>query len=157
MYAQFGLAPNLLVSSGKRGFLRIGNSAHWFFEPVGDVNIWHMLKTANRPDKPHNNVLKLLTSRFGQIISFQKTQLNIHNRLYIYITFIMLSKSQSQWPRGLRRRSAAAPLLGLWVRIPPRSWMFVVIVNFETSRMRSQNKAGWTAGRRLQQIDNVAV
>jgi len=26
---------------------------------------------------------------------------------------------RSQWPRGLRRRSAAARLLGLWVRIPP--------------------------------------
>ena len=26
---------------------------------------------------------------------------------------------RSQWPRGLRRRSAAARLLRLWVRIPP--------------------------------------
>jgi hypothetical protein len=25
---------------------------------------------------------------------------------------------RSQWPRGLRRRSAATRLLGLWVRIP---------------------------------------
>jgi len=31
----------------------------------------------------------------------------------------------SQWPRGLRRGSAAARLLGMWVRIPPRAWMFV--------------------------------
>ena len=30
-----------------------------------------------------------------------------------------------QWPRGLRRKSAAARLLGLWVRIPPVAWMFV--------------------------------
>ena len=30
-----------------------------------------------------------------------------------------------QWPRGLRRRSAAAHLLRSWVRIPPASWMFV--------------------------------
>ena len=28
-------------------------------------------------------------------------------------------------PRGLRRRSAAARLLGLQVRIPPGAWMFV--------------------------------
>ena len=27
--------------------------------------------------------------------------------------------SRSQWPRRLRRESAAARLLGLWVRIPP--------------------------------------
>ena len=33
--------------------------------------------------------------------------------------------SRPQWPRGLRRRSAAARLLRLWVRIPPGAWMFV--------------------------------
>ena len=32
---------------------------------------------------------------------------------------------QSQWPPGLRRRSAAARLLRSWVRIPPGAWMFV--------------------------------
>jgi len=32
---------------------------------------------------------------------------------------IKLRGSRSQWPRGLRRRSAAARLLRLWVRIPP--------------------------------------
>ena len=31
----------------------------------------------------------------------------------------------SQWPRGLRLRSAAARLLRSWVRIPPGAWMFV--------------------------------
>jgi len=30
---------------------------------------------------------------------------------------------RSQWPRGLRRRSAAARLLGFWVRIPPGARM----------------------------------
>ena len=28
----------------------------------------------------------------------------------------------SQWPRGLRRGSAAARLLRLWDRIPPETW-----------------------------------
>jgi len=32
---------------------------------------------------------------------------------------------RSQWPRGLRRGFAAARLLRLWVRIPPRAWTFV--------------------------------
>ena len=32
---------------------------------------------------------------------------------------------RSQWPRGLRCRSAAARLLRSWVRIPPGAWMFV--------------------------------
>ena len=36
--------------------------------------------------------------------------------------------SRSRWPRDLRRRSAAARLLRLWVRIPPRAWMSVVSV-----------------------------
>ena len=35
---------------------------------------------------------------------------------------------RSQWPRGLRCRSAATRLLRLWVRIPPRSRMFVCCV-----------------------------
>ena len=32
---------------------------------------------------------------------------------------------RSQWQRGLRRRSVAARLLVLWVRIPPGSWIYV--------------------------------
>ena len=34
-------------------------------------------------------------------------------------------EGRSQWPRGLRRRSAAARLLRLWVRIPQWAWMSV--------------------------------
>jgi hypothetical protein len=36
-----------------------------------------------------------------------------------------LSPCRSQWPRGLRRGSATAPLLGLIVRIPPGALMYV--------------------------------
>ena len=36
--------------------------------------------------------------------------------------------SRSQLARGLRRRSTAACLLRLWVRIPPGAWMFVCCV-----------------------------
>jgi hypothetical protein len=32
---------------------------------------------------------------------------------------------RTQWPRGLRRGSAAGRLLGFRVRIPPMVWMFV--------------------------------
>jgi hypothetical protein len=35
------------------------------------------------------------------------------------------NSTPSQWPRGLMRRSTAAGLLRLWVRIPLGSWMFV--------------------------------
>ena len=33
--------------------------------------------------------------------------------------------SRSQGPRGLRRGSAAARLVRLWVRIPPGAWMSI--------------------------------
>ena len=38
---------------------------------------------------------------------------------------LFLIPCRSQWPRGLRRRSAASRLLRSWVRIPPGAWMFV--------------------------------
>ena len=81
---------------------------------------------------------------------------------------------RSQWSRGLRRRATAAHLLRLWVRIPPRAWMFVccdccvlssrglrdelitrpevsyrlwrvVVCDLETSRMRSWPALGRSA------------
>ena len=44
--------------------------------------------------------------------------------IYIYI-YIYINTRRSQCPRVLRRRSAAARLIRLWVRIPPGTWMFV--------------------------------
>jgi len=35
---------------------------------------------------------------------------------------------RSQWPRGLRRRSAAARLLKLWVQIPPGGMEFCLLL-----------------------------
>ena len=43
--------------------------------------------------------------------------------LLIYIQDLQLFQVRSQWPRSLRRGSAAARLLRLWVRIPPGAWM----------------------------------
>ena len=34
-------------------------------------------------------------------------------------------RCRSQWPRSLRRESAAFRVLGFWVRIPPGTWMSV--------------------------------
>ena len=44
------------------------------------------------------------------------------------IVLVYYCRSRSQWPRGLRRRSAASRLLRSWVRIPPGAWLFVVSV-----------------------------
>ena len=43
----------------------------------------------------------------------------------IYFSRSTLKWCRSQWPRGLRRRSAAARLLRSWVQIPPEAWIFV--------------------------------
>ena len=43
----------------------------------------------------------------------------------MYIFIYLFIYRRSQWPRGLRRRSAAARLLRSWVRISPGAWMFV--------------------------------
>jgi hypothetical protein len=47
------------------------------------------------------------------------------NRQFTDFTLPISSHGRSQWPRGLRRGSSAAHLLGLWVRIPHRAWMSV--------------------------------
>ena len=44
--------------------------------------------------------------------------------VYQLLTCIIISQRQSQWPRGLRRRSVASLLLRSWIRIPPGAWMF---------------------------------
>jgi hypothetical protein len=47
---------------------------------------------------------------------------NRYGFIYIFIYSFIHSFSRSQWPRSLRRASAADCL---WVRIPPGVWMFV--------------------------------
>jgi hypothetical protein len=41
------------------------------------------------------------------------------------VKYIYTFDRQSQWPRGLGRRSAAARLLRSWVWFPPGAWMFI--------------------------------
>ena len=42
------------------------------------------------------------------------------------LSFTLINSScRSQWPRSLRRTSAAAHLLRSWIQIPPGTWMFV--------------------------------
>ena len=46
---------------------------------------------------------------------------------YPQLKYLLMLRCRSQWPRGLRRRSAAARLLRLWVRITSGVWMSVVV------------------------------
>jgi len=52
---------------------------------------------------------------------------NKNNLIYIFwnLKWVTCLPCRSQWPRVLRRRSAAARLLRLWVRIPPEAGMFI--------------------------------
>jgi len=54
--------------------------------------------------------------------------------------FVLRYKWRSRWPRGLRRESAAARLLVLRIRIPPRSCLSALWV-FCAVRSRSQRQA----------------
>jgi len=45
------------------------------------------------------------------------------SKLFCFLIILILSRSQ--WPHGLRRRSTAARLQRLWVRIPPGAWVSV--------------------------------
>ena len=69
-------------------------------------------------------VLYLVCVLLSQYVNKQA----LYNNNLLLPLFIHLSTRylrRSQWPRGLRRRSLAARLLRLWVRIPPGVWMFV--------------------------------
>ena len=44
-----------------------------------------------------------------------------------HFSYFILANSRFHWPRGLRRRSVAAPLLDLWVRIPSGTWMLSLV------------------------------
>ena len=63
------------------------------------------------------NISGCLPNSVCTIYSINK-YLDIFARSRVYVC-------RSQWQRGLRRRSATARLLRLWVRIPPVAWMFV--------------------------------
>ena len=57
----------------------------------------------------------------------------VHNTYPAHLILLEFSTTiiygcRSHWSRGLRGRSAGSRLLRLWVRIPPRKWMFVVSV-----------------------------
>jgi hypothetical protein len=54
----------------------------------------------------------------------------IYTHVHTYL-WTLISNWQFHWPRGLRRGSAPARLLGLWVRTPPgRGCLFLVSVVF---------------------------
>ena len=55
---------------------------------------------------------------------FRRLKVNVI-QLHVFLHEVNDRQRRSQWPRDLRRGSAAHRLLGLRVRIPPESWMSV--------------------------------
>ena len=96
---------------------------------------WHFKKDAlNRtlwttrfrrrygPTSRHNRLMTDTASGFFRCrtICFETSGLSyLESWLTFILSTITHTKSLFQWPRGLRRRSSAARLLRLWVRIPP--------------------------------------
>ena len=68
------------------------------------------------------NTLRTMASSEQRLHQTSLAFLNIR-LLYVYKEH--LHHRWSQWPRGLRHRSAAARQLRLWVRIPRGAWMFI--------------------------------
>ena len=73
------------------------------------VKMWkHAVKT----DGPH------MTWHARTISVTEKTNITILNRYITEVSTRIIQMCRSQWPRGLRRGSAAARLLEFWIRIP---------------------------------------
>ena len=72
--------------------------------------------------------VNLVYRRFSRMFSFSTPPTRAArsaNLMILYFIKLKRNVCRSQWLRGLRRRSAAARLLRLWVRIRPGAWMFV--------------------------------
>ena len=120
----------------------------------------------------HDTFPKILVGFRLNFIFVVYTKLRVPHLVLIYTDLMLLNncRCRTQWPRGLRRGSAAARLLGLWVRIPLGAWMcvcceccvlsgrglcdelitrpeesdrlwFVVVCDLDTSRVRRTNGA----------------
>ena len=84
---------------------------------------WHMILICII--WPHWRQVRSATQFYSSISSFKSPNKEFTYWSSAKLVFHKALICRSQWPRGLRRGSATARLQGLWVRIPPRSWMFV--------------------------------
>ena len=75
---------------------------------------------------PQNSkAVSLRTIKGNTYTAFTQFRITIQLLPYNVIYLSKRTNCRFQWPRGLRRRSLAARLLRLWVRIPPGAWIFV--------------------------------
>ena len=81
-------------------------------ETAGRQN-WQILTSSQQSVKEKTDVLRSLRNVWWCSIGT------------LYLRHVRFPGCRSQWPRGLRRGSAAARLLRLWIRIPGEAWMSV--------------------------------
>ena len=97
-------------------------------------SIWHThLKFRNWQDTSDRNMHILTVSDAEKYVSslqcfmdlrVETIVLHLIHNVSFYVSNFICCEGQSQWPRGLRRRSAAVRLLGSWVRVPQGAWTF---------------------------------
>ena len=106
-------------------------SATWSFRFVVKVLSWgkkfSFTGTQTRSQRPHQwNQEEYPCCPYFLLSFWQSPALqSLYDREQSLLYRSMFPFCRSQWPRGLRRRSAAARLLRLWVRIPSVTWTFV--------------------------------
>ena len=76
----------------------------------------------------HSSAFADLFKNFIHRINARNMEHTKHSKLLTALLLVTWTANRysfcrSQWPRGLRRRSTAARLLGLRVRIPPTAWL----------------------------------
>ena len=99
------------------------NLAHVFLTYLFDVHFNIILKSVPNPSMwPHSFTF---SNQISISISPLPRTCQIPRPNYSFFHRSKHTWFRSQWPRGLRRRSAAARLLRLWVRIPPWAWMSI--------------------------------
>ena len=83
----------------------------------------HIKKKFRQSSPSLSTCLGGLNNYFVAIFTSSCTHIN--NSFLHKLFKLSFALRRSQWPCGLRRRSATASLLRLWVRIPPGAWMSV--------------------------------
>ena len=118
--------------------MRLHNSGTWRHSAYVSYRKWRTRNHGSRAPRPtHIPMTVIWIIRIQCIIpnhgyqsmimtlsrqSLQSVRLKL---LFFFVVWIVHSNYCYRWPRGLRRTSAAASLLGLRVRIPPWTWIVV--------------------------------
>jgi len=114
---------------------RVPSHFNWTLPPV-QRETWRLVRAAleQSPQRCARKHAAWLSISDKSLLRIWQRDLNLHHckiqvsKYTFRYTNQVHSLCRSRWPRCLRRRSADARLLGLWIPTPPGAWMFVVRV-----------------------------